>query len=81
MSSTFSDIIKIEGDADTNNIILTATFNKTKKILHIEFSNNFEKYLFKSIFYNRMVILKYKRIKQKNKKKTKPYKNIINKLI
>ena len=55
MSSTFSDIIKIEGDADTNNIILTANFSQNKKVLYLEFANNFEKYLFKSIFYNRMV--------------------------
>ena len=55
MSSTLSDIVKIEGDSDTNNIILTANFNDIKKVLYLEFSNNFEKYIFKSIFYNRMV--------------------------
>ena len=56
MSSTFSDIIKIEGDSDKNNLILTANFNEVKKVIYMEFTNNFEKYLFKSIFYNRMVI-------------------------
>ena len=55
LSSTFNDIIKIEGDSDSNNIILTANFNENKKIFWIEFTNNFEKYIFKSIFYNRMV--------------------------
>lgn len=55
LSSTLTDIIKIEGDCDSNNIILTANFNENKKIFWIEFQNNFEKYIFKSIFYNRMV--------------------------
>jgi hypothetical protein len=55
LSSTLNDIIKIEGDSDSNNIILTANFNENKKIFWIEFTNNFEKYIFKSIFYNRMV--------------------------
>lgn len=55
LSSTLNDIIKIEGDSDSNSIILTANFNENKKIFWIEFANNFEKYIFKSIFYNRMV--------------------------
>lgn len=55
LSTTLNDIIKIEGDSDSNNIILTSNFNDNKKVLWIEFSNNFEKYIFKSIFYNRMV--------------------------
>ena len=59
MSSTFSDIIKIEGDAETNNLIITANFSESIKVINLEFANNFEKYLFKSIFYNRMVILNY----------------------
>ncbi len=59
LSSTLSDIIKIEGEIDSNVITLTANFNDNKKILSIEFKNNFEKFIFKSIFFNRMVIKKY----------------------
>lgn len=55
-----SDITSMEGDLTSNGLYINTLSKdvKVKKSLYLEFSNSYEKFLFKALIYNHLVIFK-----------------------
>ena len=57
MSYLIDDIISLEGEASSNLLNIAYLFKEVKKTMAIEFTNAYEKYVFKSIVHNHLVKL------------------------
>jgi hypothetical protein len=51
-----NDIAQMEGDSSSNYLNVTMYLSKVKKIFYLEFANAYEKYIFKTIVYNHLVL-------------------------
>jgi len=47
----------MEGEPTTNSLTIVTLFKDVKKSLYVEFSNSYEKYVFKTIIYNYLVFI------------------------
>jgi hypothetical protein len=47
----------MEGEPTTNSLTIVTLFKDVKKSLYVEFSNSYEKYVFKTIIYNYLVLI------------------------
>lgn len=50
------DIVQMEGENSTNALNITTVVKELKKVTWLEFNNAYEKYVFKTIVYNHLVI-------------------------
>jgi hypothetical protein len=50
-----NDIVKMEGESTSNELYITTILNDVKKTTYLEFTNSYEKFLFKAIIYNDLV--------------------------
>ena len=57
MSYLIQDIVSMEGEPTTNSLTIVTLFKDVKKSLYVEFSNSYEKYVFKTIIYNYLVLI------------------------
>ncbi len=60
MSFMIDDIVQIEGENSTNFLSITTRIKDLKKTTLVEFTNAFEKYVFKTIVYNHLVKILHK---------------------
>jgi hypothetical protein len=51
-----SDITNMEGDLTSNGLYINTLSKDVKKSIYLEFTNSYEKFLFKALIYNHLVI-------------------------
>jgi hypothetical protein len=50
------DINHLEGDTNSNSLNITTIHKDLRKVTSVDFNNPYEKYIFKTIIYNYLVI-------------------------